>query len=378
MRPDDDNPLAKFLKDHPSLAAQILAEYFKAHPNGTQLAEEIRKDFFAAAANAQKTGVARFDANTKIYVAPFPTSFCSASTSVKISTPLSPTYETNELKSSANGNRNPGESIGLGGLVQVFAPGLAPDKRPFDVMGVSGQSQSLRYDRVPSKSVDTAITQGAYQFFIDAFGFQPNGTPVPSIDTPKQSNLPPANMITVDTVALGFVNQTAFTPTYHAETTNLFTPQVTLSRQNQSLAGSTWCNTAIPDPRKIGFCYYADMSLTVGQTFSDVRTLQNANVAAAVTPGWRIPDTDLKLTLPTTVTARAYEDVPGGRRDVLFQIGPAITYTPPPLLDKSVTASLNFTLSATYNQNYSTIAADAWHGLVVLETITVALQPRLQ
>src|SRR4029077_6257507 len=141
MHRDDDNQLAIFLKDHPSLAAQILADYFKTHPDGAQRAEEIRKDFFAAAANAQKTGVvASLDAKTKIFIPSIPTPFCGASTSVKISTPLSPTYETNELKSSANGNRNPGESIGLGGLVQVFAPGLAPDQGPFDVMGVGAQS----------------------------------------------------------------------------------------------------------------------------------------------------------------------------------------------------------------------------------------------
>jgi hypothetical protein len=375
----DQNKLVKFLSANPGLAAQILAEFFKSHPNGTQRAEEIRSNFFAAKVKAQKAGVASFDAKLKIAVAPTPTPFCKPSTSVKISAPMSPTYETNALKSSANGNRSPSESIGFGGLFQLVAPSLAPDQRPFDVMAFSGQSQSVRYDRIPSKSLDTAISQGAYQFFIDAFGFQRDGSSVPNIDGhTDKGNIPPVNMITVDTVALGFLNQTAFTPTYHAETTNLFTPQVTLSRQNQSLAGSTWCNVSIPDPRKIGFCYYADLSLTVGQTFSDVTTLQNANVAAAVTPGWRIPDTDLKLTLPATVTARAYEDVPGGRRDVLFQIGPAVSYTPPPLLDKSVTASLNFTLSATYNQNYSTIAADAWHGLVVLETITVALQPQLQ
>jgi len=155
------------------------------------------------------------------------------------------------------------------------------------------------------------------------------GTDGKTID-PK-SEIPPPNMITVDAVAFGFQNQTSYRPTFHLETIDLFTPQVTLSRQNWSLLGNDQdnrCWTRSQDPRKDGFCHYIDLSLTAGQTFSDVKTQQNANVAVSATPGWRIPYSDWKLTLPVTATARFYENFPGGRQDPLLQAGTTLTYTP--------------------------------------------------
>jgi hypothetical protein len=123
----------------------------------------------------------------------------------------------------------------------------------------------------------------------------------------------------------------------------------------------------------LGFCYYLDLALTVGQTFSDVITQQNANVACSVTLGWRVPDSNWKITLPVVATARDYENVLGGRRDVLFQIGPAATYVLPS--DKPSAPSLAFSFSVTYNQNYSTLSTAAWHGIVAQPTLTVAFQP---
>jgi hypothetical protein len=369
------NQLVIYLsKSDPGLAAQILATYFRSNPDNAKHADEVRKTYFLEQAAADKFGKAHISATLHIQVAPSPTPFCHAGTAAKIIVPSNPTYETNVLKSNANNSR--GMSFGLGGTFQVTAPGLMPEQRPFDVVGFSAGSQSVRYDPFPSRSVDTATTQGAYQFFIDAFGFQRNGESVANIDGHTDKGLiPPVNMITVDTVSFGFQNQTVFTPTFHAETVNLFTPQVTLSRQNMSLNGSDWCNASIPDPRKIGFCYYTDLLLAVGQTFSDMRSQQNANVTASLAPGWRIDNTDLKLALPITATARAYEDVTGGRRDVLLQVGPAVTYTPPPMIDKDLTTSVTFTLSATYNRNYSTITADSWHGLIVMQTLSLAFLP---
>ena len=183
-------------------------------------------------------------------------------------------------------------------------------------------------------------------------------------------------MITVQSVALGFQNQTVYTPTFHTETVNLFTPQVSYNAQNIPFAGPKACQAAIPDPRREGFCYAADFSLTVGQTFADVTTQQNANVAVALTPGWRIDNSDWKMTLPFTATGRAYEDVPIRRDDVLLQIGPAFTYSPPALYDASGDGiAALFTVSGTYNRNYSSLATAAWHGYVVLANLTFAFQP---
>jgi hypothetical protein len=318
-------------------------------------------------------------------ITPFQIGYCGAKSVVKAIAPFNPTDETNVLKS--NQNNSPGTSWGYGGTLQAFVPVTTPtyQKGNFDVIGFSAQSQSVRYNQYPTKSFDSITTQGAYQLFLGASGYQSDGLGhlvfVPTIKplTDKDSiyNIPPAGMITVDSVAFGFQNQTVYTPTFSKESVNLFTPQITFNEQNRDLSGvGLFCKAAIPDPRKDGFCYYADFSFTVGQSFADVASQQNANVAISVTPGMRLPFTDLKLTLPATVTGRDYEDVIGGREDMLLQIGPALTYSPPPFTGRSGESyTVTFSLPATYNQNYSTVAADAWHGVIVMPTLTVAFQP---
>jgi hypothetical protein len=294
---------------------------------------------------------------------------------VKISLPFNPTYETNVLKS--NIDVHPDTSLGYGGNILVTGPGV--DGRPYDVMGFSASSASARYSNFPSKSFDALTEQGIYQAFLGAHHI--DGT---TIDVTREEL---ANLLTIDTLALGFVNQTAFMPGYHNETADLFTPQATLARQNIALA-SDLCSTSkqpssatssMPtkappsdEVKRLGFCYYLDLAVTVGQTFSDVIAQQNFNIAGSATLGWRVSDSNWKLTLPVAATARDYENVLGSRRDVLFQIGPAATYVLP---SKPGDPSLMFSLAVTYNWNCSTLSTAAWHGLVVQPTLTVAFQP---
>jgi hypothetical protein len=293
------------------------------------------------------------------------------------------------LKSSPN--NSPGTSVGYGGTLQAFVPvttNLYPNGN-FDVVGFSAQSQSVRYEQYPTKSFDSVTTQVAYQHFLSASGYQSNGlrtdnqttsiTPYSESSnhgTPL-STIPPVGMITVDSVAFGVQNQTNYVPVFSKESVNLFTPQITFNHQNQDLSGiGTPCKAAIPDPRKDGFCYYADFALTFGQTLSDVATQKNANVTFSVTPGMRVSLTDWKLTLPMTATGKEYEDVVGGRRDTLLQIGPALTYSPPPFSSRyGGSYAVSFALPVTYNQNYFTVPADAWHGVIVTPTLTIAFQP---
>jgi hypothetical protein len=46
-----------------------------------------------------------------------------------------------------------------------------------------------------------------------------------------------------------------------------------------------------------------------------------------------------------------------------LQIGPTLTYTPSQYIQAS--------LPVTYNQNYSSVSAAAWHGVVVQPTLTI-------
>jgi hypothetical protein len=274
-------------------------------------------------------------------------------TILKVTFPFNPTYETNVLKT--NLNVHPDTSAGFGGNVQVTGP-AGVEGRPFDLVGFGAGSASARYSAFPSKSFDAFTVQGFYQFFIGAY--ERNWT----VLDPTNPKGVPQGEITVDTLALGFQNQTAFTPTYHTETADLFTPQIVLSRQNINLSGSSQCASAF-QPSQHAFCYFANFALTAGQTFSDVVTLQNANLAAAATLGDRINKTDFVLSLVTVATARAYENVPGGRQDLLLQVGPNLTFTP--------NKCFNASLAVTYNRNYSSLRTAVWDGFVVQPTLNV-------
>jgi hypothetical protein len=370
-----NSPLVRDLQNHPADAASIIAKFFASDPQSNiDVANAIKAYLNGEDHPIQKAGVLLPEQLT-----PFPIGYCNPSPSLKLSAPFDPTYESNVLKSNVDNNNSAGTSIGYGGTLQVIGPAPAsPGTKTFDVYGVSEQSQSVRYGAYSSKSFDALITQGAYQHFLNAFGYQSDGTPIDRInpDTPI-GNIPPTNMITVDSVAFGFQDQAVFTPGYRSENVNLFTPQVTFNHQNQDLSSngmSCWAGTL--DPRQKGFCFYTDLSVTLGQTFSDVSTQSNANLALSATPGFRIPYSDWKLTIPITTTGRAYEQVAGGRDDLLLQVGPALTYAPPALYDRFGNGyAVNFSLSVTYNQNYSTLSTAAWHGYIVMPTLTVAFQP---
>jgi hypothetical protein len=377
--------LDSIIKEYPGLnpnkiteavAAKIMIKFFEKD-------SEARADV-ANAINYYLHPTTEAEAREKAAFPPLTIGYCGAKTTVKFSAPLNPTDETNALKSSLNHNSSPSTSWGYGGNVQAVIPMATTltsgdtKIKTFDAIGLSAQSQSVRYNQEPSKSFDAVITQFAYQRFLSASGYWSPGVKAGPIDaTTPLSAIPPANMITATTVAFGFQNQTVFTTPFHSETADLFTPQATLNVQNFDLSGhGLACQSSSSDPRKDGFCWFADMALTPGESLSDVPSQQNANITASLSPGVRINNTDLKLTVPTTVTLREYQHVAGGRQDTLVQIGPVLTYSPAPIIGNSNEIyAVTFSMSATYNQNYSTVSADAWHGYVGMATLTVALQP---
>ena len=313
----------KYLRDNGILKPEEIKPFPKELEARSKLELEARSKLLALY-------LQKFDGKIDLCINPQPTTF-------KVIGPFNPDYETNVLKS--NQNIYPDTSLGFGGALQVITGGVGP----YDLVGASIQSASVRYNKFYATSLDAIITQGVYQHFIGAYSYLQDGStfeitpPSPDDKCPnKCPNKPAQGLVTVDTIAFGFQNQTAYTPTFHLETVDLFTPQVTLSRQNISFTGADpnyVCGAALSDDfRKSGFCYYADLSLTVGQTFSDVLTQQNANVAVSVSLGKRFDQSDWKATLQTIVTERSYEDVVGGRNDVQLQIGPSLTYSPQPFV----------------------------------------------
>ncbi len=297
-------------------------------------------------------------------------------TTIKASFPFNPTIESNVFRSDEN--IHPDQSLGFGGTVQVTTGGW----RPYDMMGFSVGSTSLRYQTFAQKDVDSLPVQAAYQFFLGASGYSVSGHPI-DIGEPSTSTdlkyIPPSGLVTIDTLAIGFQSQTSFSTPFKQETAELFTPQLTLGRQNISLSGNdphNVCHIKGNDPTKDAYCYYADLSLTLGQTVSDQVALQNFSAAAVASLGRRIENSNWNFVLQTTLTERAYEDVAGGRNDFQVQVGPTLSYA-------GTIAALNnapftFSLPVTYTENISTIEKDTWQGVVVVPTLTLAFQSELK
>jgi hypothetical protein len=291
-------------------------------------------------------------ASLQIPVLPVAPSTTPQPTTLKVSFPLNPTYETDVLKS--GNNSSPGASIGFGGSAQVTAAGF----RQNDLMAVLVGSGSGRYPAFPTKSLDTFVAQGLYQFYLDAY--QGDGSLIDPKNPPKALN---PNNVTVDTLGIGVLDQDAYTAGYHNQIANLLTPQITLSRQNINLSGNSAPCTTIYNPLP-GFCNFANLTLIVGQTASDVLSQQNANITASGTLGWRINKTDLTVAVQAAALGRYYENFAGGRQDLQLQAGTLLTYVP--------SGNISFSLPVTYYKNYSSFAPAAWSGFVIQPTLTIA------
>lgn len=300
-------------------------------------------------------------------------------TMLKASLLVNPTYETNALKAGVNGSSDGSFDAGGGVLVTT---GLG-DKRPYDLIFLNMQTASSRYATYSAKGIDTFTAQAGYQYLIDAYYYDEKGNPL----IVSKDNVPGDKAVTYDTVSFGFLNQTTYEPNFRKATTDLFTPQITLARQNIDLGDPLeLCapRVALPPPpgakpnsppANANFCYYMDLSLTVGQTFADVPTLQNANVAVSATVGQRFGGTDWTLAGQAVLTSRSYENVPGGRQDFLVQGGPVLSYSPAQVTTSRGNLSFAFTLPVNYYQNYSSVSKNAWSGFIVQPTFTLAFSP---
>ena len=319
-------------------------------------------------------------------------------TNVQISFPFNPTYETNILKS--GNNSSPGQSAGFGSSVQVTS-GVNVEgilERPWDLVILNAQEGSSRYTPNFSPSTDAFSQQASYQMFLYAYGLNPDTKSYVSNLAPGKPNPPlPAGTTTFDTLTFSVLNQTGFAPTFRNEKSDFLTPQASFAIQNiglgdlsPRLCGTVTQNSDGTKNDSRSFCNYLNLSLTAGQSFSDVRTLENVNLAASATLGWKLTDDGAwGLTLPATATARDYEYAVGGRRDLQLQVGPVLSYSSTP--DQRIYLhcptktqdptglygfctqeyiSYTFKLPITYYKNYSTLSTAAWSGWVIMPTLT--------
>lgn len=274
----------------------------------------------------------------------------SQPTTVRFYFPSSPMYESNATKSNALGRSDASVSFGSG--FQVTTQGF----RNLDVIGFSGGMNLVRYARLADRSFDTLTGSAQYQLFLGAYNVDAK-----MLDLTYGSNLP-TGQVTFNTLTFGLQNSTTFSPIFRAETVSLTTPTLVYSWQNIPF-NHELCATRM-NPKVASFCYFADLSVSLGHTLSDNRLLENTSLAVSAVLGDRIGGTDFVALLNATATGRTYDNVVGGRNDLTLQIGPKLQYTP---LDKVSTS-----IAVTYNRNYSSLAAAAWHGWIIQSGFTIS------
>lgn len=271
-------------------------------------------------------------------------------TAVSFTFPNNPVYESNANRSNALA-RSDG-SVSFGGGFQVTTQGF----RNLDVVGFSAGTNLVRYARLAARDFETITTSAQYQLFLGAYDVTAK-----MLDLSHGSNLP-TGQVTFNTLTFGLQNSTAFSPIYRAETTSLTTPTVVYGWQNIPF-NSDLCATRL-NPKTASFCYFADVTVSLGHTLADVRQLENTNLAVSAILGDRIGGTDFVASWGTTVTGRTYENVVGGRNDLTVQFGPKLQYKP---IDKVSTS-----IALTYNRNYSSLAAAEWHGWIIQSALTLS------
>ena len=254
---------------------------------------------------------------------------------VQFQVPLSAAYDSNAFTS--NTNIQPDSILSFGGALAVDAPVTGTDDRVF----FNAASTSARYTRFSSQSLDVLAFSGGYRLFLHA---TPNTPVAPGIQT-------------VDQLELAVSNTTSFAPTFAQETADFLSPSITLMRSNIPLS-SQRCGSGDSE----AFCQFANITLAAAHKFSDVTTSQNTNAALGAKLGWKFPEQHLTLLLSGSVTGKNYENVAGGRQDLILVGTPSFVYAPNSIVQAST--------SVAFTQQYSTLSKARYNDVTVKSGIT--------
>jgi hypothetical protein len=118
---------------------------------------------------------------------------------------------------------------------------------------------------------------------------------------------------TTDILTLGVDGTSVYEPGFGAEEISIATPSIGWSRSNIGL-GSELCG----EKGSESYCYYGDVSLSLGESVADVQSQTNGWVEIDTTIGWRPPVKNLSLWATGSVQGAVYSDFPGGRQDLIF------------------------------------------------------------
>jgi len=249
-------------------------------------------------------------------------------------------YESNVFKTHLNVH---GDAVFSGGAGFALNVPVGKD----DTFTLSAASVSARYPNFPELNFDAITAIANYRYVIG--GFYPLQA-AQSQDTKV-----------LDALDLRVTTSSSFEPLFSRETVTFVTPSMTVSRLNIPLSNQ------LCGEKRDAFCYYADISGSLGYSFSDVLIQENANGNAAATLGWRMPESRLTLALTGKIGGRHYTNFPGSRDDLTLSGGPSILWS----LYPNVTASFG----VTYYEQYSTVDRARWNGVIAMSGLTAKFSP---
>jgi hypothetical protein len=161
---------------------------------------------------------------------------------------------------------------------------------------------------------------------------------------------------TTDILTVGLDGTSVYETGFGAEEITVATPSIGWSRSNIGL-GNKMCG----DTGSEAYCYFANVSLSMGESLADVQSQINSWAVAETTVGWRPPVKNLSLSATGSVQGAVFSDYPGGRQDLIFVGSGNLSWTPS--ADVTLSAGLRFT------QQISSQSDLDWNGFNLLPQV---------
>jgi len=232
---------------------------------------------------------------------------------------------------------------GTNGNVLVLVPaGRAEDTVSF-LLGPT----SVRYATLNSSSFDAVNASVTYSRLLGRRqtmdGYSTGGT------------------ATTDILTLGLDGTSVYEPGFGAEQISIATPSVGWSRSNIGV-GNRLCGAKGSE----AYCYFASVSLSLGESLADVSDQINSWAGAETTLGWRPPVKNLSVSATGGVQTAIFSDYPGGRQDLIFTGSGNLSWTP----------NENTTLSAgvRFTQQLSSQSDLDWNGVNLLPQLLLNMR----
>ncbi|MGZ8400825.1 MAG: hypothetical protein ACXWVI_05965 [Methyloceanibacter sp.] len=158
---------------------------------------------------------------------------------------------------------------------------------------------------------------------------------------------------TTDLLTLGVDGTSVYEPGFGSSEIVIATPSIGWSRSNIGL-GNKMCGAKGSE----AYCTYANVSLSLGESWADVQSQINSWAVAETTLGWRPPVKGLSLSATGSLQGVVFSDYPGGRQDFVFVGSGNLSWAP--AANVSLSAGVKFT------QQLSTQSDLDWNGFTVL------------